>query len=287
MTEQADELRSIKDTNAYLRSLVETQENLREKFWIGGVVAYSYTSELGHVYFTLEAEGFSIDCMLPNKHSEKAVFIVKGAGLDVYGGIRFYEKKAQSQILVENLRLAKSNKAKIDPHVLLQLKEQGLWPRPKRELPHPPKHIALITSQSSDALNDFREKYRAENGQAQIHPMYAPIQGEDAAIRIADRIADANRHQELDIIVIVRGGGSKADLSTFDDIRVAEAICRSRLPIITGIGHQPDETIADQLADYSTITPTDAADKLARLEPTGQKVSVAEQGQFKEAPKYK
>jgi exonuclease VII large subunit len=145
MTEQPQDLRTIKETNARLRSLVETQENLREKFWLGGVVAYSYTSELGHVYFTLEAEGFSIDCMLPNKHSEKAVFIVKGAALDVYGGIRFYEKKAQSQILVEDLQLAKANTVRLDPHVLSQLKEQGLWPRPKRELPHPPRHIGLIT----------------------------------------------------------------------------------------------------------------------------------------------
>jgi exodeoxyribonuclease VII large subunit len=122
-------------------------------------------------------------------------------------------------------------------------------------------------SQGSDALHDFREKYHGAGGKAEIHPLYAPVQGEDAAVRIADRTANANGSQEIDVIVLVRGGGTKADLSSYDDIRVAEAICHSRLPVVTGIGHQPDETIADQVADASTISPTDAADKLARLEP--------------------
>jgi exodeoxyribonuclease VII large subunit len=277
MTEQPQDLRTIKATNEFLRSIVETKEVVRDKFWMGGVVSSFYKSDLGHIYFTLEDEGFAIDCMFSNRLADKAVYITNGVVIDVYGSVRMYEKKAQLQLRVEDLRLAKPNQATFNPQVLEQLKAQGIWPRAKRELPQPPRHIALITSKNSEALSDFRETYNRENGKAYIQLMDTPIQTEDAPLRIAERIVEANEAKKADVIVIIRGGGRNVELATFNDIQIAEAICRSGLPVVTGIGHQRDETIADRVADESTITPTDAAYRLAKLEP--QKIKPAKEPQ--------
>lgn len=141
----------------------------------------------------------------------------------------------------------------------------GIWPRSKRDLPAPPQRIVLITSKQSAALADFRNTYYQEGGKAPIEVLDVLLQGEQAPRMIANAITRANTDQLGDVIVLMRGGGRTVDLSVFDDIWIAEAICRSNLPIITGIGHQQDTSIADRLADQAAITPTAAAHHLARL----------------------
>jgi exodeoxyribonuclease VII large subunit len=122
----------------------------------------------------------------------------------------------------------------------------------------------LITSKQSEAIHDFEDTYRKEGGTSSIRLIDARVQGHQASREIADAINRLNRERDTDVIALIRGGGRVADLAIFNDYQIAEAICRSSIPVITGIGHQRDDTIADQVADIREITPTAVAIRLAR-----------------------
>lgn len=134
----------------------------------------------------------------------------------------------------------------------------------KKPLPSKIEKIGLITSKQSDALHDFEDTYRSEKGTASIRLSDVRLQGQQAVREITDAINHLNNESSIDVIVIIRGGGRAADLAVFYDYLIAEAICRSTIPVVTGLGHQRDSTFADQVADASSITPTAAALLVAR-----------------------
>lgn len=265
MAENEFNLRTISDTNAHISALVQTPDVVKDYFWIGGIVTFVYTSHLNHTYFTISDAQHSIKCMLSNRYEDKSDYISKGAMIDVYGVLSVYEKDAKVQMQVSDVRVAELDASTIDKSVLEQLEAKGLFPRNRKDLPINPKHISLITSKSSEALRDFKYIYREQKGKAKIELLDTFVQGEKAPKLIAQRIQEANYDNPSDIIVLTRGGGRREDLSTFNSIEIAEAICQSKIPVVTGIGHQRDETIADRVADQKTISPTDAAYKLALL----------------------
>jgi exodeoxyribonuclease VII large subunit len=265
MSEQKESVRTIKEANALIRSLIETDITIGKYFWIGGEITRYYVSHLNHAYFTLEDNGFSISCMMPNQYMGETNFpLNKGMMVDLYGTLQVYEKRGEVQIVVEKARLVDKYKAQYDPNILQQLKENRLFPRTKRDIPSVNK-IVLITSKNSAALEDFRDMFYKEGGKARIEVLDVLVQGELAPPLIVDAIQRANQQQLGDVIVLARGGGRNAELKTFNDYRIVEAICLSRIPVVTGIGHQQDDTIADLVADKSTNTPTDAAVELAKL----------------------
>lgn len=220
---------------------------------------------MGHTYFSISDEQHSIQCMLRNQHRDKAVYIVKNTMIDVFGSISVYEKDAKLQFMVDDVRVVELDDSSLDFSVLEKLKQRGLYPKNRRDLPTVPEQIDLITSKHSEALSDFRHVYKEQKGKANIQVLDAHVQGEFAARMIVERIQQSNRYKQADIIVLSRGGGRSDDLAVYNSFEVAEAICKSKIPVVTGIGHQRDETIADRVADQKTISPTDAAYKLARL----------------------
>lgn len=261
--------RKIRDVNAMIRALVE-QETLEYPFWAGGVISSHSVSDYGHMYFTLNDGDYSIRCMLREERRGTLEFpIGNGIDVSVYGTIRVFEKRASVEIEVEQIRLNKGEKPSFDDTVLNQLKAQGLWPKPKKPLPPNINQIGLVTSKHSEALRDFEDTYRNEAGTARIKVIDVRLQ---ASRDIANAIDRFNHEKQVDVIAIVRGGGRAAELSIFDDLAIAEAICRSNIPVITGIGHQRDDTVADQVADISTITPTAAASYLARAKSVNRQV---------------
>lgn len=160
----------------------------------------------------------------------------------------------------------------MQPTVQEQLAQKGLWPKTKRPLPKNIRKIGLVTSKQSDALHDFEDVYRSENGLASIKVADVRLQGQQAPGEIADAINRLNQDQSVDVIAIVRGGGRAAELAVFDELLIAEAICRSNIPIVTGIGHQRDNTLADQVADVTLITPSIAASHLAKASQPKQEI---------------
>ena len=137
------------------------------------------------------------------------------------------------------------------------------------------RKIGLVTSKQSDALHDFEDTYRSEGGLAAVKLSDVRLQGDQAPQVIADAIRRLGKSGDIDIIVLTRGGGRSADLSVFDSLLIAQAICRCPIPVITGIGHQRDHTLADEVADYKAITPTAVASFLARIKPPEQPTIVA------------
>ncbi len=256
--------RSIRDTNALIRALVE-QETLGYPFWIGGYVTRCFISDFGHIYFDLTDDDYTISCMIREQVRGKLDFTISnGMDIEVLGTVRVFERKARLEFEVEKIRLLETTGVLPDPQVLAQLEANGLWPKTKRMLPERIHTIAVVTSKQSDALHDFEDTYRKEGGAASIRLLDVRIQGQQAPQEISDAINRVNREGEVDAIVLIRGGGRADDLATFNDYLIAQAICKSTIPIVTGIGHQRNDTVADQVADVQEITPTAAALRLAR-----------------------
>jgi len=265
MGEESSPKRSIRETNALIRALVE-QETLGYPFWVGGNVTRCYVSDLGHIYFDLSDDDHTISCIVREKTRGTLSFtITNGIEIEAYGTVRVYEKTARVQIEVEQARLIERSPFVIDATVQEQLAQKGLWPPKKRPLPPQIDTIGIVTSKHSQALHDFEETYRGESGKAGTKLIDVRLEGQQAPRDIADAVARLNREKSVDVIAIMRGGGRATELAVFNDLLIAEAICRSTIPIVTGIGHQRDDTLADQVADVSLITPTAAASHLARI----------------------
>jgi len=265
MSENPEESkRSLRQTNALVRALVE-QETLDYPFWVSGIVTRCFVSDFGHVYFDLTDEDYSINCMVrqPVRGTLNFTFS-NGIEVEVFGTVRVYEKAAKIQIEVEQARHIETPKPVLDATVLEQLKAKGVWPRTKLPLPNTINHIGVVTSKQSQALHDFEDHYRREGGTASCKVIDVRLQGQQAPREIADAINRFNREKQVEVIVITRGGGRASELTVFNDPLIVEAICRSAIPVITGIGHQRDDTLADQVADFSAITPTAAASYLAK-----------------------
>jgi exodeoxyribonuclease VII large subunit len=270
MAETETNKRNIPSLNALIRSLVE-QETLGHPFWVGGYVTRRFNSNAGHLYFDLIDEDYSIGCIVRAAVKNKLGFeISSGMDIEVYGCVRVYERKADIQIEVEQIRLIETQQKIIDTSLLNQLEKAGLWPREKKPMPTIIRRIGLVTSKQSDALHDFEDTYRSEGGTAAVKLSDVRLQGEQAPQVIADAIKRVGKSGDVDVIVLTRGGGRTADLAVFDNLLIAEAICRCAIPVITGIGHQRDHTLADEVADYKAITPTAVASYLARIKPPEQ-----------------
>jgi exodeoxyribonuclease VII large subunit len=260
----SENARTIRETNALIRALVE-QETLGYPFWTSGYVTRYFLSDFGHVYFDLTDDNHTISCIVREPIRGTLDFTINnGMDIEVLGTIRFYEKQARAEIEVESVRLLDRPTFVPDTNIIAQLEKKGLWPKNKRPLPQQINRIGLITSGHSDALHDFEDTYRKEHGKASKQLIDVRVQGQQAPREIADAINRLNNEKEVGVIVLIRGGGRVADLAVFNDYLIAEAICRSTIPVVTGIGHQRNETFADRVADVQEITPTAAAIRLAR-----------------------
>lgn len=268
MSEQSKvKKRSVNEVNRLVKALIE-QETIGYPFWVGGYVSRHFVSDFGHEYFDLTDEGYSINCLVRNAVRGTLDFaITNGVDVEVYGKLYVYERQARVQIEVEAVRLIDNNGYVMEASVQEQLAQQGLWPPTKQPLPDTVASIGLVTSKQSDALHDFEDTFRREGGTATITVTDVLLQGQQAPPQIAKAIERLNHERQVDVIVVTRGGGRSTDMAVFNDIAIAEAICRSSIPIVTGIGHQRDDTLADQVADVLTITPTAAALELAKHTP--------------------
>lgn len=261
--------RTINQVNSMVRALVE-QETLGYPFWLNGIVTRCFISNIGHVYFDLTDESFTISCMLHERRRGTIDFeINSGMELEVFGSVRVYDKTAKVQIDVEQVQLVNHDAYVMDATVQEQLAQIGCWPPQKRPLPAVVQRIGIVTSKHSDALHDFEDTYRKESGPGAgtTEVIDVRIQGFQAPRQIAQAIERLNRDSKVEVIALIRGGGREDELAIYNDIAIAQAICRSAIPVITGIGHQRDDTLADQMADFKAITPTAAALELAKHVP--------------------
>jgi exodeoxyribonuclease VII large subunit len=268
MVEQANSsIFSIQEINARVRAIVE-RETIGKPFWMEGSVRKHYVSDLNHQYFELyDSDNFSIRCMVRDTVTAHLPFsIANGVDLEVFGTIRVFEKRASLEFEVAEVKLRGRVLPPLPQDIEKRLEREGLWPRTPRLLPETIKRIGLITSQHSEAKDDFEKNYKEYGGTAKIISKHVRLQGESAPREIADaiRMFSSRQIDPVDVIVLTRGGGRNVDLNVFSDYHIVKEICLSHVPIATGIGHESDQTVADRVSDVPKGTPTAIAVFLAQ-----------------------
>lgn len=219
----------------------------------------------GHFYFTLKDASACIDCVMFKSGASKLKFRADD-GLEVLaeGRVAVYPQRGRYQLYVEVLQpLGKGALELAFQQLRTKLEAEGLFDQSrKRPLPRYSRRIVILTGAQTAALQDVLKVLRRFPWlQLMVYPV--PVQGEGAAARIAAALAHVNRTIDAlggaDLVLLARGGGSLEDLWAFNEEVVARAVAASRLPVITGIGHEVDTSIADLVADYRAHTPTEAA----------------------------
>lgn len=254
------EIFSVSALNESVKALIEYNYPL---IWVEGEISNLAQPASGHLYFTLKDKNAQIRCaMFRNRNLRLGFTPANGDQIQVRAKVSLYTGRGEYQLIVEHmedagegllLRAFEKLKARLD--------KEGLFhPFHKKELPALPQHIAVITSPTGAAIKDVLSVLKRRYPLCPVTIFPAPVQGESAAIKVVQAIQLANLDKNCDVILLVRGGGSLEDLWTFNEEIVARAIYESATPIITGIGHETDFTIADLVADLRAPTPSVAAE---------------------------
>jgi exodeoxyribonuclease VII large subunit len=250
---------SVSDFNRCVRTAIEQQWPC---LWIRGEISNLVRAASGHCYFSLKDANAQVRCVLFRHRAALLPFrLDNGQQVEIKAQASLYEPRGEFQLTTDTVRRAGQG-ALYEAFLRLraQLEAEGLFdPSRKRPLPDRPRCIGLITSPSGAALHDVLTtlSQRAAHIDVIVYPTL--VQGADAPAGISAAVAIANQHAQCDLLLLVRGGGSLEDLQAFNDARVAYAIASSVLPIICGVGHETDVTIADLVADQRAATPTAAA----------------------------
>lgn len=254
---------SVSQVACYLRELMETDEILRD-IWVRGEVSdYRAPSTAGHCYFTLKDSEAQLPCAFFKnaRLRSTALELRNGMALAVNGHISLYERNGKLQLYVENIEAIGEGALFLRFEQLkARLAAEGLFDQErKRPLPPQPTIIGIVTSPQAAALRDMLRVLHTRYPLVQVILSPTLVQGPEAPAAIAAALDLLNEHAEADVIIVSRGGGSIEELWAFNEEIVARAIARSRIPVISGIGHEVDITIADLVADHRASTPTAAA----------------------------
>ena len=255
---------SVSNLTHLLNTAWKTHPVLGNKVLVEGEVSNLKKSARGHVYFTLKDEGPSISGVLwASTASKLKISLEEGMAVIATGLVEIYAPSGNYSLVVSKIEPVGLGALQL---AYQQLKEkldaEGLFEASrKRALPLFPFKIGLVTSSTGSVLHDMMRVIQAKNPALTVVLSPAKVQGAGASAEIAKAIESLqNPALGLEVIIVARGGGSFEDLFCFSEEPVVRAIANSRLPIVTGIGHEPDFGLADAVADYSAQTPTAAAD---------------------------
>ncbi|MGD0707771.1 MAG: exodeoxyribonuclease VII large subunit [Anaerolineaceae bacterium] len=251
---------TVSDLTHYLRQVFESDEILRD-VWVRGEISNLSRPSSGHIYFTLKDSGAALRAVIWKGNALRLrMELREGMSVEAHGAITIYEPRGEYQIIVDALRLAGEG-ALYQEFLRLKarLEAEGLFDTShKRLLPPSPQRIGIVTSPSGAALQDMLNTLRRRYPLAEVILAPAAVQGDSAPGEIVAALATLDRLAP-DVILVARGGGSLEDLWAFNDERVVRAIAASSVPVITGVGHETDFTLADFAADVRAPTPTGAA----------------------------
>lgn len=257
-----DQVFTVSQLNNRIRELFELDPVLAGVSVRGELSNYKvYPS--GHHYFTLKDQESSIRCVMFKSAASRLRFKPEsGMGVTAFGRVSVYPRDGAYQLYCEKL----SPEGLGDLHLAFEqlkakLEKEGLFaPEHKKTLPRMPGIIAVITSSAGAAVRDIIRVLGRRWPMTKVVVLPVRVQGEEAPAEIAGALAYANRHRVADLIITGRGGGSIEDLWAFNDERVARAIFDSEIPVISAVGHEPDVTISDFVADLRAATPSNAAE---------------------------
>ena len=253
---------SVTQLTQYIKLLLDKDEILSQVCVRGELSNYKAHSS-GHQYFTLKDEGAVISCVMFRSDAMKMRFRPEsGMKVILYGRVSLFPKSGQYQIYVTAMQPDGVGALAVAFEQLKRrLYEEGLFdPAHKQPLPNYPHRVALITSPTGAAVRDMTRILGRRWPMAEVLVCPVRVQGEGAAEEIAAMVDYVDKHQLADVIITGRGGGSLEDLWAFNEEIVARAIYRCTIPVISAVGHEPDVTISDYVADVRAATPSNAAE---------------------------
>lgn len=242
----------------YIKDLLAEDYTLQD-VWVQGEISGYKQVASGHRYFTLKDSSAAIRCVL--FASYRVPPLRDGMAAIVHGRMSLWEQRGDIQFYVDDVRDAGEGILNLRFEALkARLEAEGLFaPERKRPLPERVHTVGVVTSLQAAALRDILRTLRLRCPLVEVIVAPTLVQGDGAASQIAAAIDLLNAHGQADVIIVARGGGSIEELWAFNEEPVARAIARSRAPVITGVGHETDFTIADFVADARASTPTAAA----------------------------
>ncbi|QWD60406.1 exodeoxyribonuclease VII large subunit [Polynucleobacter sp. MWH-UH35A] len=263
MSEMSREILSVGDLN---RAIAASLEDRFDTVWVSGEISNFKAYDSGHWYFSLKDEEGQIRCVMFRGRNGQVGFMPQSGDLvEVSASLGMYVPRGDIQLTIQTLRRAGMG-GLYEAFLKLKTKlaKEGLFDdERKRKIPTHPRSIGIITSPQAAALKDVLSTLarRAPHIPIVIYPTL--VQGPDAPAGIIAALKAANTEKAVDVILLVRGGGSIEDLWAFNDERLAYAIADSAIPVVSGVGHETDFTIADFVADLRAPTPTGAAELAA------------------------
>jgi exodeoxyribonuclease VII large subunit len=254
---------SVSRLNREVRSLLESG---LAALWVQGEISNLSRPASGHWYFSLKDRDAQVRCAMFRQRNSLTRFTPKeGQQIQAFGRVSLYEPRGDYQLLVELMEDAGVGALqRAFDELKARLAAEGLFaPERKRPLPVAPRRIGVITSPTGAAVRDILHILARRYPCAQVLIYPSPVQGAAAAAALIAALELAGARAECDVLILARGGGSLEDLWAFNDERLARAILRCPIPIVTGIGHEIDFTIADFVADVRAPTPSGAAQLVA------------------------
>ncbi len=260
MSMPLDQVFSVSELNSEVKLLLDQTFGA---VWVEGELSNAMRARTGHLYFSLKDKRSQLRCAMFRNDNRRLGFEPKdGQKVLCRGRLGLYEARGDYQLIVD--RMTETGTGDLQRQFELtkkKLHEQGLFDQEhKQQLPLYPKSIGIVTSPTGAAVQDAIKVLQRRYPRASIIVYPATVQGRDAAPSIVNMLNRANRRAECDVLLLVRGGGSLEDLWAFNEEAVAHAVFASTIPVISGIGHEIDYTIADLVADLRAPTPSAAAE---------------------------
>jgi len=253
---------SVAELSSYIRQMFEIDNRLQD-IWVTGEISNMTRASSGHWYFTLKDSQSQIKCAMWRSSAERQSFIPQnGDAVTAHGRVSVYEPRGEYQLYADIIRPVGIGDlyARFE-QLKARLESEGLFGIDrKRPIPAFPRQIGVVTSPEAAAFQDIQNVLRRRFPLTEVILSPTPVQGDAAPPQIVAALERLNAHSQVDVILLCRGGGSIEDLWAFNDERVARAVAASRIPVVTGVGHETDFTIVDFVSDLRAPTPSAAAE---------------------------
>ncbi len=254
-------INTVSELTARIKS---TLERSFDEVVVRGEISGLARPRSGHVYLNLKDDAASLRAVLWKATAQRVVFDMHdGLAVRAWGSINVYAPRGEYQLTIKRIEPEGIGPLELAfRQMFARLHAEGLFdPERKRPLPRFPRRLAVVTSPTGAAVHDFLRVLGRRWAATDALIVPAKVQGEGAAKEIAAAIELANRINGVDLIIVTRGGGSLEDLWAFNEETVARAIAGSKLPVISAVGHEVDVTIADHVADFRALTPSEAGER--------------------------
>lgn len=277
---------TVSRLNAEVRLLLENEMGI---VWLVGEISNFSAPVSGHWYLTLKDSRAQVKCAMFRGNNRRVTFKpANGNQVLVKARLSLYEPRGDYQLIIESMQPEGDGRLQQEFEELkMKLAAEGLFAQTnKLPLPEHPKRVGIITSKTGAALYDILDVLKRRDPSLPVVIYPTMVQGDDAAIQIAQAIGRANSRNECDVLIVGRGGGSLEDLWCFNNEILARTIAASQIPIISAVGHEVDMTIADFVADVRSPTPSAAAELVSRDNSHKDQSLVAKQHKLASAMRY-